>query len=415
MLYVNSGAESQAIYKDARDQAAAQQKKWPFDWVSGVDYPTSKERVTVKGQFALNDPQAKSTQMKNMMVGLTAPAYAGGFGGRMVGWQQDAKNYQFWVPGKDDGSFEIPNVRPGKYELHAWSEAEMEEFVKADITVEAGKPLDLGKVEWKAARYGKQIWEIGIPNRLGVEFAGGPEYWMTNSRVRYAELYPNDITFTIGKSDIAKDWYYAHVPRASLNAPAPAPRGGGAGRGPATGPAGARGPATAPAGGPFAGAGGRRGGPATAPAGGQFAGAGGPPTTGPAGAGRAGRGPALPTNGFAAPRTIVFDMPAAAKGKATLRVTLAATNTASIPVTVNGQQLAGFTRMPTDGALSSHGQHGIWQEQKFEFDASLLKQGTNQLVLTVPAGAVNSGVIYDYLRLEVDENVAAPTAAASAQ
>src|SRR5262249_30180948 len=135
MLYVNSGGDSQAIFKDARDQATKEQQKWPFDWVKGVDYPTSKDRVTVKGQFALNDPQAKTTQMKGLMVGLTAPAYPGGGpgGGRMVGWQQDAKNYQFWVPGKEDGSFEIPDVRPGKYELHAFSEAAMEEFVKADV------------------------------------------------------------------------------------------------------------------------------------------------------------------------------------------------------------------------------------------------------------------------------------------
>jgi rhamnogalacturonan endolyase len=37
------------------------------------------------------------------------------------------------------------------------------------------------------------------------------------------------------------------------------------------------------------------------------------------------------------------------------------------------------------------------------FDASLLKQGDNVLTLTVPAGPVNNGVIYDYLRLELDE------------
>jgi rhamnogalacturonan endolyase len=403
MLYVTSGADPQTIYKDARDQAAVQQQKWPFDWVQGVSYPTSKDRVTVKGRFALNDPQAKTTQMRNLMVGLTAPAYpaGGGFGGaRMVGWQQDAKNYQFWVPGKEDGSFEIPNVRPGTYELHAFTEAAMEEFVKSNITVEAARPLDLGTVDWNASRFGKQIWEIGIPNRLGVEFLGGPEHWQTNSRYRYAELFPNDITYTIGKSDFTKDWYYAHVPHASANAPAPA-RGGGRGFG--------RGPATAPAAGAArrGGPGRAFGGPTTGPA---IAGA---PTTGPARAGRfGGRGPAFPTNGFAAPRTIVFEMPDAPKGKATLRATFSATGTSNIPVTVNGQELPGFTRLPQDRALDSHGQHGIWHEEKFEFDASLLKQGTNQLVLTVPAGSINAGVIYDYLRLEVDENAqpAAPAA-----
>ena len=37
------------------------------------------------------------------------------------------------------------------------------------------------------------------------------------------------------------------------------------------------------------------------------------------------------------------------------------------------------------------------------FDGSLLQAGENTLVLTVPAGPLTSGVIYDYLRLELDE------------
>jgi rhamnogalacturonan endolyase len=33
-----------------------------------------------------------------------------------------------------------------------------------------------------------------------------------------------------------------------------------------------------------------------------------------------------------------------------------------------------------------------------------MKTGSNVLKLTMPAGAVNLGVIYDYLRLELDES-----------
>jgi rhamnogalacturonan endolyase len=38
----------------------------------------------------------------------------------------------------------------------------------------------------------------------------------------------------------------------------------------------------------------------------------------------------------------------------------------------------------------------------------MLKAGENTLVLTVPAGPINNGVIYDYLRLELDERTPAP-------
>jgi rhamnogalacturonan endolyase len=37
-----------------------------------------------------------------------------------------------------------------------------------------------------------------------------------------------------------------------------------------------------------------------------------------------------------------------------------------------------------------------------------MKQGTNVLTLTIPAGSVNNGVVYDYLRLELDETAQAP-------
>jgi hypothetical protein len=41
----------------------------------------------------------------------------------------------------------------------------------------------------------------------------------------------------------------------------------------------------------------------------------------------------------------------------------------------------------------------------------LLDQGTNVLKLIVPAGPINNGVIYDYLRLELDDTMAASATA----
>ena len=39
-------------------------------------------------------------------------------------------------------------------------------------------------------------------------------------------------------------------------------------------------------------------------------------------------------------------------------------------------------------------------EKDVTFDAALLKPGENTLKLTIPAGGLTSGIIYDYLRLE---------------
>lgn len=47
---------------------------------------------------------------------------------------------------------------------------------------------------------------------------------------------------------------------------------------------------------------------------------------------------------------------------------------------------------------------GIWYERNLCFDASLLRKGENKLIITVPAGSVNKGIMYDYIRLELVEN-----------
>ncbi len=71
-----------------------------------------------------------------------------------------------------------------------------------------------GQVEWKPVRYGKQIWEIGYPNRTGDKFykGDGENYWLWGWCVRYGELFPHDITYTIGKSDYRRDWFFEQVP-----------------------------------------------------------------------------------------------------------------------------------------------------------------------------------------------------------
>lgn len=216
LIYCNSGADPQAMWKDALAQADRESKAWSYDWVSGVDYPKNNERGTVSGQLVLNDTQ--KTKMSNLLVGLAAPDYEvpGGRGGgtSKVDWQNDAKNYEFWVRGDNAGKFTIPKIRPGRYTLHAIADGVLGEFAKADITVEAGKTLDLGKLEWKPVRYGRQIWEIGIPDRTAGEFLHGDHYYQWGLYNQYPKDFPNDVNFVIGKSDYRKDWNIMQVPRA---------------------------------------------------------------------------------------------------------------------------------------------------------------------------------------------------------
>ena len=382
MIYVNSGPDHAAMYKDAIARSNIEAQKWPYEWVNGVDYPKKAERATVSGRLVLKDPQAKNARLGKMLVGLTAPAYtiqipartiqpraarpgapgaqpaAGAAAGaglataatapaaapitipaseHTIDWQTDAKHYEFWARADANGNFKLTNVRPGTYTLHAMADGVLGEYAKADVAVEAGKPLNLGSLDWTPVRYGRQVWEIGIPNRTGEEFAGAKDYAEDGAFLTYATMFPNDVNYVIGKSDYTKDWYFEQVPHNENPAAKVAAYNMGAGQGRAT------------------------------------------------------------------PWTITFDMPkAVGNGKAHLRLGLASASARQINIAVNGQSLPPLDHLTGDGAISSNGITGIWSERDVVFDESMLKQGTNTITLTVPAGGLTSGIIYDYLRLEVE-------------
>lgn len=344
LLYANAGADPQAMYDDARARQELENAAWPYDWVKGVDYPNADERTTVRGQLVLQDRQVPEAKLPNLLVGLTAPAWVAprppapdGTPPPLIDWQRDAKHYQFWVRGNEDGGFEIPKVRPGTYTLHAFADGVLGEFVKTEVTVEPGQQLDLGSLTWTPVRHGKQVWEIGIPNRNGSELFKGNVYWEPEISLEYAKLFPDDVNFVVGESDYRTDWFFQHVPH-NENPDAKAE--------------------------PYRG---------------------------------------VRTEGRATPFTIMFTMPEAPRGRATLRFAICGTGTKRLDVYVNEQPAGSLEGLQSDGVIARHGVQGIWYEREIAFDASLLQAGENKLTLTIPAGPINDGLIYDYLRLELDE------------
>jgi rhamnogalacturonan endolyase len=222
------------------------------------------------------------------------------------------------------GRFTIPNVRPGVYTLHGFSDGVLGEFEKTGVTVKPGASLDLGALTWTPVRYGR----LGIPDRTAGEFLHGDHYWQWGPYYQYPKDFPYDVHYVIGKSDYHKEWNIMQVPRAI----------GDTGRGTATA------------------------------------------------------------------WTVSFHLPAALCGRATLRLSLAGTETKQINVTMNDQPIGIVIGLPNTMVIHRDADRGWWQEQDVVFDAGVLKAGTNILKLTIPAGPVTAGIEYDYLRLEVEES-----------
>jgi len=355
-----------ALWEDAVAKSKQVKAAWPYEWVQGMDYPHKAERGTVTGQLVLDDPQAASKLLPNLNIGLAHPNYKGagaGFqtragNGDIITWPHDGNYYEFWVNGSSDGRFTIPNVRPGTYTLHAFANGVLGEYAKTSITVEAGKTLNLGKLDWQPVRYGKQVWEIGYPDRTGDKFYKGDadNYWLWGWGLRYAGLFPNDITYTIGKSNPAKDWFFQETPHSTTTAwmnPA-----------------------------------------AKDPYNQRFGWVAIPST------------PGDPWRewgqGKATTWTVKFHLPKASTGTAVLRIALAGADSTTLAIGVNGETV-GTLRPVSTNALRYNTNKGVWNQYIQKFDASLMKPGENTVTFTVPSGDVTNGVVWDYVRLELND------------
>jgi rhamnogalacturonan endolyase len=317
LIYCNAAGDHEKLWKAALARAAKEAAAWPYDWVAGVDYPAMNQRGAVSGKITVVDPLTPMAKVSNLLVGMTPQPASG----KAVDWQLDAKYYQFWTRADDKGHFTIPNIRPGTYTLRAIANGVVGEFSKADVTVAAGQSVGTGTLEWKPVRRGKQLWEIGVPNRSAEEFRHGDRYWVWGLYNEYPKEFPQDVNFVIGQSDPVKDWNYAQPPRD------------------------------------------------------------GKPTT----------------------WSITFDLAEAPKGKATLRLAICGSRgRGGVEVTVNDKSAGSTGRLWDSGVMHRDGIRGYWEEKEVSFDASLLKAGTNVLKLTNTGRNWTEGVLYDYLRLELE-------------
>jgi rhamnogalacturonan endolyase len=222
--------KARVLWADAQAQAAAEQSAWPYTWfnpqpvagaAASVVYAPASGRGTVSGTLAINDPDNPGTSPVSLWIGLAPPD-----GG--VDFQQQYLTYQFWVKTGAGGSFTIPNVLPGTYNLWAFGPGVVGTYENANVTVTAGQTLNLGTLTWSPLRLGPTVWEIGTPDRNSNEFnngehqstpyssilpayAGGPPYdvpatW--GAFMDYTGQYPNGVSFVVGTSDPGTDWNY---------------------------------------------------------------------------------------------------------------------------------------------------------------------------------------------------------------
>lgn len=382
-IYCNTARNHEALWKEALSRAKTESAKWPYAWVSDPNYPPAKQRSTIRGQIRINDPLEPKLKFNNMWVGLTAPNYvpsrtgSGGSGeGRRVSgatqnrnsnaassgsvgrggfpievdWQRDAKFYQFWTQADSSGRFSVANVRPGDYTLRAIADGVLGEFSLPNVSVGAGQLKQLGTLTWQPQRYGRTLWQIGVPDRTAREFRHGDHYWQWGLYFQYPQDFPKDVHYVIGRSKPVRDWNYVQPPRILTQAL------------PVASEDDERADTVA-----------------------QF----------------------VRTSSRSVESTtwtITFALNQTPRGQATLRLAFCGTHAGcNVEVFVNEQSVGETGTLPSTSAMQRDGIRAFWVERPITFAAHLLKGGVNTIKLKSHANSWSQGVMYDVVRLELDE------------
>ena len=208
LLYCNkttaANHQGDALWADAKAQAAAEISAWPYAWLTNSDYPADNLRGTATGKIILTDPLKPLLNVStNTWVGVSQPDPGGN-------WQFDSKHYQYWVHPDTSGNFSIAHIRPGTYTLSAWTAGAVSEFTLTNVSITVNTTNALGNLNWTNTHPGGQIaWEIGVPDRSAAEFKHGTNYWYPYLWTTYTNDFPNPLTYNVATSNWANDWNYA--------------------------------------------------------------------------------------------------------------------------------------------------------------------------------------------------------------
>jgi len=180
-------------------------------------------------------------------------------------------------------------------------------------------------------------------DRTEREFRHGDDYWHWGTFLLYSQEFPNDLEFVVGKSDWRRDWNYVQPPRLAR----PIDRDN---------------------------------------------------------ATTADMRLLDRDNVRSTTWSIRFEFPDEPKGRAVLRLAFCGSHAGCrVEVFVNGASVGDTGPLPSTSAMQREGVRAYWVERRVPFDAARLRKGENTISLLSHADSWAQGVLYDYLRLELQE------------
>ncbi|KAN0064060.1 hypothetical protein ACQY0O_003670 [Thecaphora frezii] len=145
----------------------------------------------------------------------------------------DTSAYQYWaslnVDDNNTGTATIENVKAGKYRLTVYADGIFGQHIVDGITVTAGARSASKrrkaraqeaqtKTTWEAESHGTELWRIGTPDRSSGEFKHGTQltpqgveerriYW---GAYDFVSDFPKGVDFYVGKDEASEKLNYVH-------------------------------------------------------------------------------------------------------------------------------------------------------------------------------------------------------------
>lgn len=209
LWYSNYGCDgSEALRQDAQKKAQEEIGRSPYEWVEDEAY--SAERGSVCGKISARNGEVVYTDTDISPSDTYGWAVLSDI--RSESWKKDNTYYEYYAPVREDGTFEISKIRPGSYRLNISLDGIMGEYEYDDIvTVDAGGKVNVGSIQWDNEVYGDTLWTIGIPDQTGEEFAYADSYRHWGIHLVYDQLFPEGVNFYIGESKESEDWFFVQT------------------------------------------------------------------------------------------------------------------------------------------------------------------------------------------------------------
>lgn len=209
LWYSNYGCDGpEALRQDAQKKAQEEIGRSPYEWVEDEAY--SAERGSVCGKISARNGEVVYTDTDISPSDTYGWAVLSDI--RSESWKKDNTYYEYYAPVREDGTFEISKIRPGSYRLNISLDGIMGEYEYDDIvTVDAGGKVNVGSIQWDNEVYGDTLWTIGIPDQTGEEFAYVDSYRHWGIHLVYDQLFPEGVNFYIGESKESEDWFFVQT------------------------------------------------------------------------------------------------------------------------------------------------------------------------------------------------------------